>query len=55
MKYGMDWNLKVSGKGKLTVITQPGMRYAQAEAITSNILLDSEFQELSIKERKVNK
>ncbi|MBR1651681.1 MAG: AAA family ATPase [Lachnospiraceae bacterium] len=43
---------EVSGKGKLTVITQPGMRYAQAEAITSNILLDSEFQELSIKERQ---
>ncbi len=44
---------EVSGKGKLTVITQPGMRYAQAEAITSNILLDSEFQELSIKERQL--
>ena len=43
---------EVSRKGKITIITQPGMRYAQAEAITTNILLDSEFQELSIKERQ---
>ena len=43
---------EVSRKGKVTVITQPGMRYAQAEAITTNILLDSEFQELSVKERQ---
>lgn len=43
---------EVSGKGKITIITQPGMRYAQAEAITTNILLDPEFQELSVKERQ---
>ena len=43
---------KVSNKGKITVITQPGMRYAQAEAIVENILLDEQFQELSAWDRK---
>lgn len=43
---------EVNRKGKVTVITQPGMRYAQAEAITTNMLLDSEFQELPVKERQ---
>ena len=43
---------EVNRKGKVTVITQPGMRYAQAEAITTNMLLDPEFQELPIKERQ---
>ena len=43
---------EVSRKGKITVITQPGMRYAQAEAITTNMLLDPDFQELSVKERQ---
>ena len=43
---------EVNRKGKVTVITQPGMRYAQAEAITTNTLLDPEFQELPVKERQ---
>jgi len=43
---------EVSKKGKLTVITQPGLRYAQAEAIMENILLDEQFQELSARDRK---
>ncbi len=43
---------EVSNKGKLTVITQPGMRYAQAGAIVENLLLDAKFQELSAEERK---
>ena len=43
---------EVNRKRKVTVITQPGMRYAQAEAITTNMLLDSEFQELAVKERQ---
>ena len=43
---------EVGSKGKVTVISQPGLRYAQAEAITANMLLDSEFQELPIKERQ---
>ncbi len=43
---------EVSGKSKVTVITQPGMRYAQANAIVENLLLDAKFQELSIGERQ---
>ena len=43
---------EVSKKGKLTVITQPGLRYAQAEAIVESILLDERFQELSAKDRR---
>ena len=43
---------EVSKKGKLTIITQSGMRYAQAEAIVESILLDAQFQELSAKDRK---
>ena len=37
---------------KLTIITQPGMRYSQADAIVSNILLDKKFNELSAIDRK---
>lgn len=36
----------------MTVITQPGMRYAQANAIVSNLLLDAKFSELSLVERQ---
>ena len=43
---------EVSGKSMVTVITQPGMRYAQANAIVENLLLDAKFQELSIQERQ---
>ena len=43
---------EVNHKGKITVITQPGLRYAQAETIVENMLLDAEFRELSVKERK---
>lgn len=43
---------EVSGKSKVTVITQPGMRYAQANAIVENLLLDAKFQEISIGERQ---
>ena len=43
---------EVSRKGKVTVITQPGMRYAQANAIVENMLLDAKFQELSAQERQ---
>lgn len=42
----------VNKKGKITIITQPGMRYAQAQAIIDNMLLDSEFQELSVNDRQ---
>ena len=43
---------EVNQKSKVTVITQPGMRYAQANAIVENLLLDAKFQELSIHERQ---
>lgn len=38
-------------RSKVTVVTQPGLRYAQANAIVENMLLDAKFQELSIQER----
>lgn len=34
-----------------TAISQPGLRYAQAEALVSSLLLDSEFAGLSLEER----
>lgn len=37
---------------KITVVTQPGMRYAQAETVVENMLLDAKFQELSAQERQ---
>lgn len=43
---------EVKKTSKVTVITQPGMRYAQANAIVENLLLDAKFQELSIQERQ---
>ena len=43
---------RVKDKSKLTVITQPGLRYAQACAIIENMLLDDLFNELSVVERK---
>ena len=43
---------EVGKRGKITVITQPGMRYAQANAIVENMLLDAQFQELSAQERQ---
>lgn len=43
---------EVNQKGSLTVISQPGLRYAQANAIVENILLDAKFQELSARERQ---
>lgn len=43
---------EVGKKGKVTVITQPGMRYAHAETIVENMLLDTKFSELSARERQ---
>ncbi len=41
----------VNSRGKVTVITQPGMRYAQADAIIKTMLLDEKFGELSLPDR----
>ncbi len=43
---------EVHQKEKITVITQPGMRYAQANAIVESMLMDAKFQDLSAVERK---
>lgn len=41
----------VNYRGKVTIITQPGMRYAQADAIIKNMLLDEKFSRLSLPDR----
>lgn len=41
----------VNTRGKVTIITQPGMRYAQADAIIKTMLLDEKFGELSLVDR----
>ncbi|WP_026659373.1 AAA family ATPase [Butyrivibrio sp. AC2005] len=43
---------EVSKRESITVITQPGLRYAQAEAIVENMIFDEKFQQLSAKERQ---
>ena len=40
-------------KEKRTVITQPGLRYAQAEALIKSLMLDDVFRMLSLTERNV--
>lgn len=52
MEIELEFLPEVNRNGKVTVITQPGMRYAQASAIVENMLLDEKFQELSAKERQ---
>ena len=41
----------VSTKGSRTVIAQPGLRYAQADALIRSLLLDETFSALSLSER----
>ena len=52
MKIDLEFLPNVNQKNTVTVITQPGMRYAQANAIVSNLLLDVKFSELSLIERQ---
>ena len=42
----------VNQRGSITVITQPGLRYAQATALVNSMLLDEQFSALSAVERK---
>lgn len=42
----------VNQRGSITVITQPGLRYAQATALINSMLLDEQFSALSAVERK---
>ena len=41
----------VGTRSKRTVIAQPGLRYAQAEALIRSLLLDEKFSSLSLSER----
>lgn len=41
----------VNNRGKKVIISQPGMRYAQAEALVKSLMLDEKFNELSAVER----
>ena len=52
MKIDLESLPEVNRKESVTVITQPGMRYAQANAIVSNLLLDAKFSELSLVARQ---
>jgi len=52
MEINLESLPEVNNKSVVTVITQPGMRYAQANAIVENLLLDARFNELSIGERQ---
>lgn len=47
----LEYLPEVNQKSKIIVVTQPGLRYAQAEAIVENLLLDEKFQELDIQKR----
>lgn len=50
-KIDLEYLPKVNQKSKIIVVTQPGLRYAQAEAIVENLLLDEKFQELDVQKR----
>ena len=52
MKIDLESLPEVNRKESVTVITQPGMRYAKSNAIVSNLLLDAKFSELSLVERQ---
>lgn len=41
----------VNDIGKITVVSQPGMRYAQAQALVKSLLLDDKFKVLNLEER----
>lgn len=41
----------VSARGSITVITQPGLRYSQADSVIGNMLLDEKFSLLSLVDR----
>lgn len=43
---------EVNRQGTVTVLTQPGMRYAQANSIVENMLMDAKFREFSVVERQ---
>ena len=52
MEVDLQYLPHVNRHGSITVITQPGMRYAQATALVNSMLLDEKFSTLSAVERK---
>ena len=52
MEVDLQYLPHVNRRGSITVITQPGMRYAQATALVNSMLLDEKFSTLSAVERK---
>lgn len=52
MEIDLEYLPETGRTDKLTVISQPGMRYAQAGAIVENLLSDAKFSELDIRERQ---
>ncbi len=50
-----DVDIEISGSshkpGKRTVFTQPGLRYAQAEALITTLLQDETFRKIGVRER----
>ncbi len=52
MEIDLNYIPNSNKQDKITVISQPGLRYAQAEAIVKKLLLDEKFTELLPKDRK---
>ena len=52
MEVDLQYLPHVNRRGSITVITQPGMRYAQATALVNSMMLDEKFSTLSAVERK---
>ena len=51
MEVELQYLPHVNRRGSITVITQPGLRYAQATALVNSMLLDEQFSALSAVER----
>ena len=47
----IDVDYANGGKGSRTVFTQPGLRYAQADALITSLMQDETFRDLGIRER----
>ena len=52
MEVDLQYLPHVNRHDSITVITQPGLRYAQATALINSMLLDEQFSALSAVERK---
>lgn len=52
MEIDLEFLPEINQNSKLCVITQPGMRYAQAGAIIDNLIMDAKFKDLSAIQRQ---